>query len=275
MLPENHAPKSRRKFYALSAGILIIVIVAAGVLLLPQDSSTFSLNLVYNVGEHMVYDTTNTVTNQVANTSLNMAPVTTNSQSINSTTTIDVIASNSQNYILNETIRSFPDLIGKLFPFTVNVSKTSSYNNFIAPGGPQIFYNASNPTILAYLAQQTVKAGDVWTIPVNIGNASLGLTGEVTLKFEGPQDITVPAGTYKTMRIEVESNTLSYHSDGTGIISIPQGTTLQLNGTTYLEQGTCLLIKADLTQITVTNATGVNSTSTIYTEKTLMEYTTP
>ena len=158
---------------------------------------------------------------------------------------------------------------------SLNISKASYYNNFIWPGGPLIFYNASsNPTISAYLAQPTVKVGDVWKIPVNTCNASLGLTGEVTLTFAELQDLSVPAGTFKTMRIEVTSNTLSLHSDNS-IIVTPKSMTLQLNGTSYIEQGTCRLIKADLTQLTTTNSPGIGSTSTIYTEKTLVEYTRP
>lgn len=159
---------------------------------------------------------------------------------------------------------------------TLNISKTRYYDNFMAPGGPLIVYNySSNPTISAYLAQQSVKVGDVWKIPVNTGNASLGLTGEVTLTFAGIQDLTVPAGTFHTMQIEVTSNVLSIHSDGSSIIKIPDGMTLQLNGTSYIEQGTCRLIKADLTQITTTNSPGIGSTSTMYTEKTLVAYSKP
>ncbi len=271
---ENSALKSRKKLYVLLISIIIIVVIAAA-LLVPPDSATVPLSLNYAVGEHMVYDSTNIVTNQIVNTSLSL-PGVTNSQSYNSTVTIDVIGSNSENYTINETITTSPNLLGHLPPLTLNISKASYYDNFMAPGGPLIFYNtSSNPTISAYLAQQTVKVGDVWKIPVNTGSTSLGLTGEVTLTFAGLQDVTVPAGTYKTMRIEVTSNTLNLHSDGTSIISIPDGMTLQLNGTSYIEQGTCRLIKADLTQLTTINSPGINRTSTMYTEKTLVEHTKP
>ena len=145
----------------------------------------------------------------------------------------------------------------------------------MAPGGPLIFSNSSNPTVSAYLAHSSVKVGDVWNIPVNTGNASLGLTGEVTLTFAGIQELAVPAGNFQTMRIEVTSNVLSLHTDGSSIIKIPNGMTLQLNGTSYVEQGTCRLIKADLTQLTTTNTPGIGTTSTLYTEKTLIEYTKP
>jgi hypothetical protein len=190
---------------------------------------------------------------------------------------MDVVSSNSENYTVKETLTASPNLLAQsLPPITLNISKASYYNNFMAPGGPLIFYNSSsNPTISAYLAQPSVKVGDVWKIPVNTGNASLGLTGEVTLTFAGIQDLMVPAGTFQTMRIEITSNVLSLHSDGTSIIKIPNGMTLQLNGTSYIEHGTCRLIKADLTQLTTTNSPGVGRTSTMCTEKTLVEYTKP
>ena len=270
-LPAN-GKKHHRKLYALLAVLAVIVVIAATIMIPQGSGSPMELILNYEVGEHMVYDTTNTVTNHMVNASLALAGVI-NSQSFNSTETVDVIASYSEDYTVNETITS--SLLGNLPALTLNVSKASYYNNFMAPGGPLIFSNASsNPTISVYLAQPNVKVGDVWKIPVNTGNASLGLTGEVTLTFASLQDLTVPAGTYKTMRIEVTSNTLSLHSDDS-IIVTPEGMTLQLNGTSYIEQGTCRLIKADLTQLTTTNSPGIGSTSTLYTEKTLIEYSKP
>ena len=288
---QANGKKYNRKFYASIIGLAVTVIIIASLIIsqpLPlfniangsvendaDSGSLLELSLNYAVGEHMVYHTTNIISNQMVNTSLTL-PGVTNSQSYNSSLTIDVISSNSENYTIKEAITASPNLLGNLPAITLNVNKASYYNNFIAPGGPLIFYNSSNnPTISAYLTQPTVKVGDVWKIPVNTGNASLGLTGEVTLTFAGLQDVTVPAGTFQTMRIEVTSNVLRLHSDGSSIIKIPDGMTLQLNGTSYIEQGTCRLIKADLTQLTTTNSPGVGSTSTMYTEKTLVECTKP
>jgi hypothetical protein len=274
--PQTNGKKNDRKLYASIAGLTVVLIVLAALFIPQSAGSSLELSLNYKVGEHMVYDTINTVTNQVVNTSLSL-PGITNNQSFNSTLTLDVIGSNADNYLVNETIVSIPDLFShSLPPLSLNVSKSSYYNNFMAPGGPLIFYNASSiPTISAYLAEPTVKVGGVWKIPVNTGNASLGLTGEVTLSFAELQDLSVPAGTFKTIRVEVISNTLSLHSDGSSIIKIPSGMTLQLNGTSFIEQGTCRLIKADLTQATTTNSPTIGSTSILYTEKTLVEYSHP
>jgi len=93
------------RLYAVLAGLAVIVVIVAA-LLIPQGAgSPMELSLNYAVGEHMAYDTINIVTNQIANTSLALAEVT-NSQSFNSTLKIDVIGSNSENYTINETITS-------------------------------------------------------------------------------------------------------------------------------------------------------------------------
>ena len=279
---EDNTKSTHKKSYALLAGLAIIVIIVA-VLLVPQSSappsssstSSIQLSLNYAVGQHMVYTTTtNVVTNQMGNT---LSGITGNNN-YNSTTSIDVLSFDGQTYRINETA----DIEGytlSLPPFTINVSKTSYYNNF-APGAPLVFYN-SNPTISAYLAQSSVNVGDVWTIPVNTGNSSLGLTGEMTLKFAGFEEITVAAGTYKTFKINISSGNLTMHYDPAYAQSIHLALngnyTLRLNGTTYLEQNTCRLIKSELTQYgtqqSVGSKGGTTITSTINSEKTLIQDT--
>ncbi len=152
--------------YASIVGLAAVLIILAALFIPQSAGSPLELSLNYKVREHMVYDTTNTVTNQVVNTSLSL-PGITNNQSFNSTLTFDVIGSNADNYVVNETIVAVPNLFSHpLPPLTLNVSKSIYYNNFIAPGGPLIFYNtSSSPTISAYLTQPTVKVGDVWKIP--------------------------------------------------------------------------------------------------------------
>ena len=58
----------------------------------------------------MVYDTTIIVTNQMVNTSLSL-PGVTNTQSYNSTLTLDIISSNADNYVVNETIVPFSTFV--------------------------------------------------------------------------------------------------------------------------------------------------------------------
>ena len=252
--------QSRRKLYILLAGTATIAIIATALLV-----TSWSPGTDYNVQEHMVY--------QITNIGTSLIPGTTTT-SYNSTHTIDVIGSNSENLSLKQKMTLTPNLLGNLLNLPIiNVSKATFYTNFIAPGAPLIFSSSNQTAIVStYSALQSVKVGDVWTVPVNTGNTSLGVTGEVKLTFAEIQDLTIPAGSFKTMRIEITSNTLSIHSDGTSIIHISPGTTLKLNGTSYIEPGTCLLVKTDLTQLMTTNLPGINSGSTLYTEKTLVDY---
>lgn len=269
--------KPRRTLYAVIAIVFALVIIVSAVLatqgrFAPQASqepeatpdygSSMPLRLNYAVGEQMVYETKNIVTNPSDLT---------NTGTTNLTKTMHVTGETDEAYQVTEKVTVEPNVLGNLPSVTVNISKASYYSSFI-PDVPSIFINASaNPTISAYLAQKSVNIGDVWKIPVNTGNSSLGMTGEIMLKFAGIEKVAVPAGTFKAMKIDITSNTLTYHSDGTSILKIPEGTTLQLNGFTYLEQGTCRLIKAELTQSGPTSL----GTSTLYTERTLVEYTRP
>jgi hypothetical protein len=271
-------PKSRKKLYAFGGVIVIIVIASA--LFVPQAlDSALELGLNYTVGEKMTYLTTNTVTNQVSNTSINVEanPIST---TYNSTGTYEVLGFDGENYTIKFTLNS--KLNGKTIsiPIITNTTtKTQYYNNLLPAGSPAFFLNASaNQTIEAYLSKSQVKMGESWQFPVSTGNESLGLTGEITLKFVDTQEITVPAGTYKVFVVELSSNNLRMHvSPDNGLISenTADNAILQLNGRTYLEVGTCRIVKSELTQQTIMQQSGINGASTIYTEKTLIEHAKP
>jgi hypothetical protein len=272
----NQRPKkhlTHKKFYALLAASIALVAVFAVLIVTQGPASSIQLGLNYTMGEHMVYTTTNIVTNQIYNASIDTGGVT-NSNSFNSTSSLDVLNFDGQTYTIRQTVNATIGGSTLSLPLTINVSKTSYYDNFIALGGPPIFYNSSgNPTISAYLAKPSVNIGEVWTIPVNTGNASLGVTGEATLNFTGFQEITVPAGSYEAFSVEVKCSKLKVHSDGSSPIAIPSNMTLQLSGTSFLEKDTCRLIKANLTQVATFQTNGIEQTSTIYTEKLLVEDT--
>lgn len=276
--PALLVPRHRRRLYAL-AGIIIIAVIASALYVPQAFGTSIGLSLNYTVGEKMVYTTTNTVTNQMRNTSINMEtnPL---SETYNSTASYEILSFNGENYTIKMTVTS--EIMGRTItiPLTTNTSKTKYYNNFLPSGAPPFFLNVSgNPTFEAYLAKSQVNVGDTWQFPVSTGNSSLGLTGELTLKFSGIQDLTVPAGTYKVFIIEISSSKLNMHADADYLntihLSIPKNMSLQISGNTYLEQGTCRVIKSDLIQETTFQATGIGSTSVIYTEKILVEHKKP
>jgi len=228
----------------------------------------------------MVYKTTNTITNQMNNASINSAMNPT-SANYNSTSAYEVVGFDGETYTLNVTLASLAQ--GKDFslpPITTKVNKANYYRDFLASGAPRFFNDVSgNPTLSAILAKSQVNVGDSWNIPVTTGNSSLGLTGELTLRFAEIQEITVPAGKYTVFRIEVSSSNLELHADpdylNTVHLTIPENMSLQISGKTYLEQGTCRLIKSELAQETTSQPNGTGSTSVIYSEKILVEHIKP
>lgn len=270
--------KNHKKLYAFS-GFMIVIVVASAFFVPQTFGSTIELGLNYKAGEKMMYQTTSTVTNQMTNTSIN---VQTNpqTQTYNSTVTHEILGFDGETYTIKLTLNS--ELNGKSvsIPMTANTTtKAHYYTNLLPAGAPAFFQNvSSNPALQAYLSKTQVKVGEVWQFPVSTGNASLGLTGELSLSFIDVQQITVPGGTYKVFVVEFTSNDLIMHiSSDNGVISSSalDNSMLELNGKTYLEVETCRLIKSELTQKTTTQQAGISHTSTIYSEKTLIEHITP
>jgi len=268
---QRNDKKHHRTLYAIIAVFAVLIVIIAMAFLISQngmsqsDSSSMELCLNYAVGEHMVYEITSTSSSYPETTSI--------------TTIMDVLSENSENYTIAYAFTTNPDIGLDTSQITIDVSKASYYNNFMVTGGPLIFNDVSNPTILAYLAQPNVKVGEVWIIPLNTDGTRPGLIGEVTLKFAETQELTVPAGTFQTMRIEITSNVLTVNLAGSAVTdslsNIISSMSTQLNGTTYIELGTCRLIKADLTQLITINGSSINTNSTAYSTQTLMEYTKP
>ena len=190
----------------------------------------------------MTYTYTNQVTAQ-------QDDLTGEPQTQTSTISYEVLSFDGKNYTLKQTGKQQLGNKTTTVPLTLSVGKTDYYKNFIN-GGPDVFANyASNPTIAAYLAKTSVKVGEVWTIPVSTGSSSNGLTGQITLTFHGLEELTTSAGTFKVFKIDISSGNLTMQMS-----SIDSGT-MQITGTTYLEQGTCRLIKSNLTEKTTLKMT--------------------
>jgi hypothetical protein len=238
------------------------------VILLDGAGESIPLSLNYTVGDQMVYDINYFVLKEVYNPE--------ETQTYNFTSTQKVVDFDGNTYKINTKVTSTID--SSSHPAQdVNVSKPSFYKNFMAPGYPKaIFVDVSaNPTLAAYLASNTVKAGDVWQIPVNTGNESFGMTGNMTFIFGNVQNLTVPAGTYAVFKIEVNSSPLTVHAnlqpDPLNMNQI-NGRSIVLSGQTFLEYGTCRLIRAELQQETTLPS---GDTGTMYTEQILQEHFVP
>jgi hypothetical protein len=250
--------RSRRSFYAIVSAIVVVIILYASFLVAPPGE-TMDLRLDYSVGERMVYDKTEVIVNQ----SLNMsAPETVDTDTFNSTINIEVLSETAEGYVISEN------------QAIVNVSRNPLLSVLLPSGAPLIFWNASSsPTLGPYFEETSIRTGDVWTLPLDCANASLGLTGTVTVTYAAIEEVTVPAGTYRAIRIEIQSSILTINPDSQ--TPYQKGMTLQFNATTYLEQTTCRLIKTELSQETHLNTSGVDAIATVHIEQVLTQQTKP
>jgi hypothetical protein len=214
---------TKKLLIPLVAVTVIIVVIAA--LLVPAGSATIQLNVNYNVGEKMIYDTTDTTT------LLNL-PSSSNFQLKNSTTTstgqeiMDVLSFDGQTYTINDTITmtiegltSLPNLSRPISISTIEeINKTGYARTFLT------FLNkttelpsnelSSNQGLEQLLSAPEVKVGDTITIPEQslLGNSSspnFEVTGYLTMTFKGFRDLTVPAGTFRVFEVDLVSHDVS------------------------------------------------------------------
>ena len=283
--PALHPAGSKRfgkKLYAIAAIVVIVVIAVA--LLIPQGAATIPLSVEYTVGEKMVYNMIETVTIQMANSSLpaeysGYSPYETD---INSTEIVEVVDFDGEYYTLNHTITATLGHMPVSMAFIEKVNKTGYTGYFTLGGTEQLWASnmSTDPFVTALLDKPEVKVGDSWQIPMNSGNSNVSMTGEMTITFGGIQDLTVPAGTYKVFRIDVSSNNLSMKINipTTTNTSIQNTMKINISGQIYIEYGTCRRIESNMQMIQMTSSSqevGASATISTSVQTTLVQHIKP
>lgn len=269
-----------KKLYAIAAIVVIAVIAIA--LLIPQGAATISLSVEYTVGEKMVYNTTETVTFQPDNAEMptdqsGQIPNTTN---INSTSIVEVLDFDGEYYTLNHTVTGTLGHTPVSISFIERVNKTG-YTGYFLPGGTQHLATSNmsnNPFVTALLDKPEVKVGDTWQIPMSSGNSNVSITGVLTIKFGGIQDITVPAGTYWVFKIDVSSSDFTMNvklSTSANSTIAPFTTNMSISGQIYIEYGTCRQIQSNMQMISSTQAVGASATISTSAKTTLVQHIKP
>ena len=279
--------KSRRfgkKLYALIAVIAIVIIASA--FFIPQGGATIPLNVDYVVGEKMVYDSTMTMTlgSYSLGSALNLPTQTPSNITMDSQQTIEVVGFDGENYLLNHTITM--TLLDK--PISVSMmekmNKTGYSTYLLNLGDTQTEIPSTSLASDSYLAQllnkPEVKVGDSISIPYPSASSSIQTSGDLTIKFNGIEDLTVPAGTYKVFRIDITSNnlkmTLNPSETGSSLIQLNDlSMNLNLNYQIYLEYGTLRQIKSTMQETSSFQSSILNMTSTITSDMTLTQHIKP
>ena len=235
-----------------------MIAVIATALLTPRGIAIIPLSVNYTVGEKMIYNTTETMTTQVYNTTVAAGQTgpTPSTIGYNSTESVEVVDFDGEYYTLNHTVTLIMEQWSPMpFSFVETVNKTGFSSYFSSVGTQRLVFNASSDPLSSYsfisalLARPEVKVGETWQVPMSTGNPSFGITGNLTVTFGGIQDITVPAGTYEVFKIDFSSNNLSmnlnFPPNATGT-NVPTTLNMSISGQKYLEYKTCREIESNI-----------------------------
>ncbi len=251
-----------KKFYAVMAVIAVVVIVSA--LFIPQGAATIPLDVNYTVGEKMIYDTTLTMTFNSSSTTLGSAlsSLMPNTTSVNAQQTIEVISFDGENYLLNHTTTM--TFLNK--PVSVSIlekmNKTGYSTYLFNIGNTQQEIPSSGSTSKSYLAQviskPEAKVGESFTIPYP-STGGLQITGDLTVKFSGLEDLTTSAGTYRVFRIDMISNGISASLAENNPGFNMEGN-IDINYQIYLEYGSLRQIKSTMQENIAIQSSIMNAT---------------
>lgn len=282
-------PAKRRfgkKLYAVLAVLVIVIIVSAAFFIPQGTTATIPLKVDYVVGEKMVYDSTVTV-NFDLGSSLGVPLTAPNSTTMNIGQTIEVTGFDGENYFLNHTM-TMNVLDRPVSVSMIEKMNKTGYSTYLLDLGSiqqEIPSNGlgSNTFLAQLLSKPEVKVGDTVTIPFpSIGTSQyVQTTGDLTMKFSGVEDLTVPAGTYRVFKIDITSNnlkmTLNTPTDNSTLAAIPTNLSmnLDLNYQIYLEYGTLRQIKSTMQETAGFQSSILNMTAQMGMDMTLTQHIKP
>ena len=279
-MPTGGSKRFRKKLYVVAAIVAVAVIVVA--LLIPQGTA-IPLDVDYEVGEKMVYDTTMTMTIEDFNSALpSTVTGVLNDTSVNAKQTLEVIDFDGEYYTLNQTTTMIMD--GKPFSISMlqKMDKTGCSTYLFNVGGTEHEVPDTSFTSSSYLTQllnkSEVKVGDSVNVPFPSALSGMGMTGDLTMTFRGIEDLTVPAGTYKVFRIDITSNDLSMSYNPSMTIAGMDLSTkmdMDLNYQMYMEYGTLRQIKSTMQETVSLQSSMMNYTMVLSMDMTLNEHIKP
>jgi hypothetical protein len=251
-----------KKLYVLFGVVAVVAVVSAVAFLffIPRGlGEIIPYGINYSVGEQMTYDI-----------AINMSS---GGQTVSETGTlsIHVLSFDGENYTVNETMVVVVQGISQETSFTMNMSKTGYITDFSGlPAEAQQTYSMfmSMPGFGGFMNKTQARVGETWRIPLSMGNSTFGMGGTVNYRFGDIENITVPAGTYKTFKMEISTEE-AYVSSGSTSVG------LNMNGQICLEYGTCRLVDMNMEETMSGSGTGQTSSATVTIHTTLVQDTQP
>ncbi len=226
----------------------------------------------------MVYSTEISAT--VPSTSLGLGGLLNGTLSMSGQQTVDVVAFDGQYYTLNHTISlKFANYPETSVSLTEKMNKTGYSTYIFDLGSAALTVSNTNGGYAGYLAQllskPEVKVGDSITVPFPTALQNMGIEGSIKLTFNGVQELTVPAGTFKVFRVDMTSNGLHFSTsalDGNSSLDLPSiSMSANMDCQTYMEYGTMRQIKSTMQEQLSLESSYMNFTINASMDTTLQE----
>jgi hypothetical protein len=245
--PPEPVRKSRKKLYVLIGVVAVAAVLLATVFMLwvPQGlGETIPYGYDYTVGERFTYNTSiamDAAGQHVAETgNMNM----------------HIVGFDGDNYTIDEAVHYVVQGVSQDYSFTIIMSKAGQLvGGSNIPSSMQSMYSMiqDTPGFGLVLNRTTVRVGETVQVPFNVGNSSFSFTGTYNYKVTNIENVTVPAGTYKTFKIEVSTTNLHGTSQGVDVSA-------SITGQLHMEYGTCHLVDLSMQEAMTGAGTTVSMT---------------
>ena len=192
---------------------MVIILGIVSVLLISAVSFTFPsrafipLDIDFNVGEKLVYDTTKTTVYVSEENSSQTYSIVDSTKEI-----IEVTDFNGESYTLNHTVLNLNQSIRTLYTEILSKNGTSTLHMNL--GGDTVNGSGGSFEFVADALELVTKkpqtrVADSWRIPYDPSDE--GVSGNLVITFYGFENLTVPAGTYYVFKVDIKSDNIIVH----------------------------------------------------------------
>jgi hypothetical protein len=233
--PMEPVKKSRKKLYVLIGAVavaaVLIAVVLGSISPVPQGlGENIPYSLSFNVGENLTYSLS--------------ATVSANGQQVTETGNMNmsVVSFDGENYTINEPTHIEAE--GVPYDTSVTLIMNKAGQMVGTPNLPSQLQNAysiiqGSPMTPMFFNRTEIQVGQTYKFPISFSNSTMNISGTVNIKVADIENVTVPAGTYKTFKLELSTSNFQVSSQG-------NSATLSVTAQVRMDYTTCHVIDLSL-----------------------------